>query len=54
MRRAALNSPLLMALALSFCGRRGIKTFAAADENSGVIGGTVRYENGNPANDATV
>jgi hypothetical protein len=54
MRRAARTSLLLVALILAFRTRLGTRTFAAIDENSGVIEGTVRYENGNPANGATV
>jgi Carboxypeptidase regulatory-like domain len=54
MRRAARISLSLATLVLGFCTRLGIRTFAAADENSGVLEGTVRYENGNPANGATV
>jgi hypothetical protein len=54
MRRAALTYLLLVALILGFRTRLGTRTFAATDENSGVIEGTVRYENGNPADGATV
>jgi hypothetical protein len=54
MRRATLTSLLLGALVLGFCTRQGTRTFAAADENSGVIEGTVRYENGNAAKGVTV
>jgi hypothetical protein len=54
MRRTALTSLLLAAVVLGFCTRVGTRTFAAADENSGVMEGAVRYKNGNPANGATV
>ncbi len=54
MRRAALTSLVLVALIVGCRTRLGITTSAAADDTSGVIEGTVRYENGNPANGATV
>ncbi len=55
MSRSAFMCPLLVALVLTLCGLQiGAWTFATADENTGAIEGTVRYENGNPANGATV
>jgi hypothetical protein len=54
MRGAALTSLVLVALIVGFRTRLDITTSAAADDTSGVIEGTVRYENGNPANSATV
>jgi hypothetical protein len=54
MLRVGATFLLLVAIVFAFCSRPGITTDAAADENGGVIEGTVRYENGNPANGATV
>lgn len=54
MRCTASTSLLLVAVVVGFCARLGTGTYAAPDENGGVIEGTVRYENGNPANGATV
>ena len=52
MNRAELALLLFAALVLSSCVRR--RVIAATDENTGLIEGTVQYEDGNPVNGATV
>ena len=54
MRRAALTSLVLVALIVDFPARLGITTPAAAADASGVMAGTVRYENGDSASGAAV
>jgi hypothetical protein len=55
MKQGKLASLVFTPIVLSLCVQQaGVSILAAADAGPGVIEGTVRYEDGNPVNSATV